>query len=72
MRRKASGSFPVVLVRVHEWLLPRNPELADWLIAAALHYRYGDASAELIARPVPDGVDAFAHQAMDALRLRPQ
>ena len=57
---------------LHGPLLPRNPELADWLIAAALHHRYGDASAEHIARPVPDGVDAFAHQAMDALRLRPQ
>lgn len=37
---------------LHGPLLPRNPELADWLIAAALEHRYADAAPELT--PIED------------------
>ena len=33
---------------VHGPLLPKNPDVADWLLARALERRYGDASLELL------------------------
>lgn len=57
---------------LHGPLLPRNPQLADWLIAAALDHRYGDEAAEYITQPVLSGVDELARQAVAALRARPQ
>jgi lipid II isoglutaminyl synthase (glutamine-hydrolysing) len=39
--------------------LPKNPQLADFLIGAALARRYGEARL----RPLPDGLEQVAHQA---------
>jgi CobQ-like glutamine amidotransferase family enzyme len=39
--------------------LPKNPQLADFLISAALARRYGEAQL----RPLPDGLEQAAHQA---------
>jgi lipid II isoglutaminyl synthase (glutamine-hydrolysing) len=39
--------------------LPKNPQLADFLIGAALARRYGEAQL----RPLPDGLEQAAHQA---------
>lgn len=45
---------------LHGPLLPRNPQLADWLIAAALEHRYGAEAPEL-AR-LPDELEMRAHE----------
>lgn len=45
---------------LHGPLLPRNVELADWLIAAALHHRYGGNAPAL--QPLND---TFAHSAQE-------
>jgi CobQ-like glutamine amidotransferase family enzyme len=39
--------------------LPKNPQLADFLIGAALARRHGEARL----RPLPDGLEQAAHQA---------
>ena len=39
--------------------LPKNPQLADFLIGAALARRYGEAQL----RPLPDGLEQAAHLA---------
>jgi lipid II isoglutaminyl synthase (glutamine-hydrolysing) len=44
---------------LHGPLLPRNPWLADWLLAQALAHRLGEPP-ELA--PLPDGVEAEAHE----------
>lgn len=36
---------------LHGPLLPRNPELADWLLAASLAHAYGSDAASLVDRP---------------------
>lgn len=42
---------------LHGSLLPKNPKLADWLIAAALERRYGRADLE----PIDDRLEQAAH-----------
>jgi lipid II isoglutaminyl synthase (glutamine-hydrolysing) len=43
---------------LHGPLLPRNPWLADWLLAQALAHRHGDAPA---LEPLEDDLEAEAH-----------
>jgi CobQ-like glutamine amidotransferase family enzyme len=57
--RHAIGTY------IHGSLLPKNPALADHIIALALRRRYGDVSLEAI----DDRAEHRAHAA--ALRLRP-
>jgi lipid II isoglutaminyl synthase (glutamine-hydrolysing) len=45
---------------LHGPLLPRNPWLADWLLAAALAYRTG-ASDGVELEPLPDRLERQAH-----------
>jgi CobQ-like glutamine amidotransferase family enzyme len=52
---------------LHGPLLPRNPWLADWLLAQALAHRTGAEPAELA--PLDDGLEAEAH-AVSATRAR--
>jgi CobQ-like glutamine amidotransferase family enzyme len=52
---------------LHGPLLPRNPWLADWLIAQALAHRSGGEPPEL--EPLGDGLEAEAH-AVSAARAR--
>ena len=49
--RNAIGSY------MHGSLLPKNPVLADWLIAQALERKYGSAALE----PLDDEVELLAH-----------
>lgn len=51
---------------LHGPLLPRNPELADWLLAAALAHAHGIESATLVDVPgsVPDPVVALERRAL--------
>jgi CobQ-like glutamine amidotransferase family enzyme len=46
---------------LHGSLLPKNPHLADHLLRAALHRRYGDA---IPLAPLDDRVEWTAHRAM--------
>jgi CobQ-like glutamine amidotransferase family enzyme len=52
---------------LHGPLLPRNPWLADWLLAQALAHRSGGEAREL--EPLPDELEARAH-AVSAGRAR--
>jgi CobQ-like glutamine amidotransferase family enzyme len=52
---------------LHGPLLPRNPWLADWLLAQALAHATGDAPQRL--EPLPDELEAAAH-AVSAQRAR--
>jgi CobQ-like glutamine amidotransferase family enzyme len=52
---------------LHGPLLPRNPHLADWLLAQALAHRSGGDPPEL--GPLPDELEAQA-QAVSAARAR--
>jgi CobQ-like glutamine amidotransferase family enzyme len=52
---------------LHGPLLPRNPWLADWLLARALAHRTGGDPAQLA--PLPDELEAQAH-AVSAARAR--
>ena len=52
---------------LHGPLLPRNPWLADWLLAQALAHRNGGEPPEL--EPLPDVLEARAH-AVSAERAR--
>jgi lipid II isoglutaminyl synthase (glutamine-hydrolysing) len=52
---------------LHGPLLPRNPWLADWLLAEALAHRAGGEAAEL--DPLADALEAEAH-AVSASRAR--
>jgi lipid II isoglutaminyl synthase (glutamine-hydrolysing) len=52
---------------LHGPLLPRNPWLADWLLAQALAHATGDEPPEL--DPLPDRLEAEAH-AVSAQRAR--
>ena len=45
---------------LHGSLLPKNPWLADALVAEALRARYGDAAARL--EPLDDGLERLAHR----------
>lgn len=51
---------------MHGSLLPKNPWLADWLLAAALRRRYGH---DVPLRPLDDRLEEEAHQAVQA-RIR--
>ena len=44
---------------LHGPLLPRNPWLADWLLAQAIAHRTGEASP---LEPLDDGLEAQAHE----------
>lgn len=50
----------VVGTYLHGPLLPRNPRLADWVIAAALAHRHGGDSPELA--PIDDALADRAHE----------
>jgi len=50
----------VVGTYLHGPLLPRNPWLADWLLAQALAHRSGGEPPEL--EPLEDGLEAQAHE----------
>jgi CobQ-like glutamine amidotransferase family enzyme len=52
---------------LHGPLLPRNPWLADWLLAQALAHRTGEK--ETVFAPLPDDLEADAH-AVAAARAR--
>ncbi|HZE29299.1 MAG TPA: hypothetical protein VE055_04330 [Gaiellaceae bacterium] len=52
---------------LHGPLLPRNPWLADWLLAQALAHRTGGSTPQL--EPLPDDLEAEAH-AVSAERAR--
>ena len=52
---------------LHGPLLPRNPRLADWLLAQALAHRTGGEPPEL--EPLDDALEAEAH-AVSAARAR--
>ena len=54
-------------VNLHGPLLPRNPRLADWLLAQALAHRSGGDPPEL--EPLPDELEARA-RAVSAERAR--
>jgi len=65
----ASGYEGCVLGRavgtyLHGPLLPRNPWLADWLLAQALAHREGGNPPEL--EPLPDALEAQAHDVSSA------
>jgi lipid II isoglutaminyl synthase (glutamine-hydrolysing) len=49
----------VIGTYLHGPLLPRNPWLADWLLAQALAHRTGGEPPEL--EPLPDELEAAAH-----------
>jgi hypothetical protein len=53
---------------LHGPLLPRNPWLADWILAQALAHARGDDEPEPL-RPLPDELEASAH-AVAAQRAR--
>jgi CobQ-like glutamine amidotransferase family enzyme len=58
----------VIGTYLHGPLLPRNPWLADWLLAQALAHRLGgDATPQL--EPLPDELEDQAH-AVSAARAR--
>jgi CobQ-like glutamine amidotransferase family enzyme len=58
----------VVGTYLHGPLLPRNPWLADWMLAQALAHRVGaDAAEEL--EPLPDQLEGRAHE-VSAARAR--
>ena len=50
----------VIGTYLHGPLLPRNPWLADWLLAQALAHRTGVGPTEL--EPLPDGLETRAHE----------
>jgi CobQ-like glutamine amidotransferase family enzyme len=57
----------VIGTYLHGPLLPRNPWLADWLLAQALAHRSGGEPPEL--EPLPDELEARAHE-VSAARAR--
>ncbi len=50
----------VIGTYLHGPLLPRNPWLADWLLAQALAHRYGSEPPQL--PPLDDAIEAEAHE----------
>ena len=58
----------VVGTYLHGPLLPRNPWLADWLLAQALAHRLGSDEAPPL-EPLPDGLEGRAHE-VSAARAR--
>jgi CobQ-like glutamine amidotransferase family enzyme len=48
---------------LHGPLLPRNPRLADWLLARAVEHRIGELP---VFEPLPDGVEREAHAVASA------
>lgn len=66
--RNAVGTY------LHGSLLPKNPALLDWLIAAALRHRYGEDApeAEIGRHPAPYAERAHAASAAVARRRSPR
>ncbi len=56
VHRHAVGTY------LHGSLLPKNPFLADWLLARALERRYGAGAAAALT-PLADGLERRAHAA---------
>lgn len=56
VHRNAVGTY------LHGSLLPKNPRLADWLLARALERRYGAGAAAALV-PLDDAAEARAHAA---------
>ena len=52
IHRNAIGCY------LHGSLLPKNPALADWLVAAGLRHRYGE---EIDLPPLDDDIERAAH-----------
>lgn len=52
---------------IHGALLPKNPELTDWLLAAGLRHRYGH---EVPLAPLDDSIEKAAHQTATERALR--
>jgi len=50
----------VIGTYLHGSLLPKNPALTDWLLAAALSHRAGEAEPQPL-QPLDDGVELAAH-----------
>ena len=59
--RRAIGTY------LHGPLLPRNPRLADWLLAQAVSHHTGGEAPEL--DPLDDTLEATAHD-VSAARAR--
>lgn len=55
---------------LHGSLLPKNPALLDWLIAAALRHRYGEGSPQAHLEPRPASYAERAHAASAAVARR--
>jgi hypothetical protein len=58
----------VIGTYLHGPLLPRNPWLADWLLAQALAHRLGAGETAQL-EPLPDELERRAHQ-VSAARAR--
>lgn len=43
---------------LHGSLLPKNPQVTDWLLEAGLRHRYGDT---IVLEPLDDAIEAAAH-----------
>ncbi|MBR3160592.1 MAG: glutamine amidotransferase [Atopobiaceae bacterium] len=54
----------VVGTYVHGPLLPKNPGVADWLIARALERRYGNDAVERLLAPLDDAEELEANRVM--------
>jgi CobQ-like glutamine amidotransferase family enzyme len=50
----------VLATYVHGPLLPKNPQVADWLLSRALEHRYGDGELE----PLDDTAELDANRVM--------
>jgi len=62
--RNAVGTY------LHGSLLPKNPALLDWLIAAALRHRYGESAPEATLTPRPAPYAERAHASASAVARR--
>ncbi|MGC9004096.1 MAG: type 1 glutamine amidotransferase [bacterium] len=57
----------VIGTYLHGPFLPKNPNVADWLISKALAYRYGE---EVFLAPLDDSLEYSAHNAQERRAYR--